>query len=196
MAEWSLVGCALGRWSPGLGDPTAMGWVTVAAYALAALLALAAAARLPENAPARRTERLFWLVSAAALAVLAVNKQLDLQSFFTAYGRCVAWAQDWYDMRRTVQAGIVLALIAASALGGALALVLLRRTLRRTGIAAAGLIVIVAFVLVRAVGFHHVDALIGLRAGGARMNWILEIGGLGIFALGALGALRSRSGRR
>lgn len=42
------------------------------------------------------------------------------------------------------------------------------------------------FVLIRAIGFHHVDALIGLDAAGVRLNWAVELGGIGLFASGAL----------
>ena len=191
----ALLDCALARWSPRIGDPSAMGWLTVAAYAAAALLAVAAAVRVPAAAPARRTERLFWMASAVALALLSVNKQLDLQSFLTAVGRCTAKAQGWYDDRRAMQRDVVLGLIGLCLAAGAVLLWRLRRTLRRTGPAAAGLVLIATFVLVRAVGFHHVDALIGLRVGGARVNWLLELGGLAVFTLGTLAALGRGPGR-
>lgn len=184
-----LLDCALDRWDPVIGDPSAMGWLTVAAYAAAAALALAASARVPPGAPARGLERGFWLAAAAALALLAANKQLDLQSFLTATGRCLAKAQGWYEDRRAVQAGVIAALSAAVLVAGAGLTWRLRRTLRRTGPAVAGLVLIAAFVLVRAVGFHHVDALIDLRLGTARMNWVLELGGIAVFAAGGLRAL-------
>jgi len=40
------------------------------------------------------------------MGFLAVNKQLDLQSFLTALGRCDARLQGWYETRRP--AGYVL----------------------------------------------------------------------------------------
>lgn len=190
-----MLDCMLQSWRPGIGDPTAMGWATVLAYLAAAGAAAAVAGRLPAGLPARRTERGFWRGSAVFLAALAVNKQLDLQSALTAWGRCLARAQGWYDDRQTVQVAFILGLIAVTLLGGAVLAWRIGPTLRRTGLAALGLVLITGFVLVRAVGFHHVDALIGLRIGAARMNWILELGGIAVFGLGALVALR-RPGRR
>ncbi len=121
---------------------------------------------------------------------LGVNKQLDLQSALTAFGRCVAKAQGWYESRRAVQAAIVAGLVLVATGAGLALLRWLAPVRRQTRMAAAGLALIAAFVLVRAVGFHHVDALIGWRLGTARMNWVLELGGITLFAIGAAVALR------
>jgi len=69
-----------------------MGWVTVAIY-LAAAVTLVVAMRAPFPAASRGRERLFWALLAAVLRALAVNKQLDLQSYLTARGRCAAQHQ-------------------------------------------------------------------------------------------------------
>ena len=42
------------------------------------------------------------------------------------------------------------------------------------------------FVVIRAASFHHVDALLASRLGGLKWNWILELGGILIVAVGAL----------
>ena len=187
-----IIDCALLRWLPGIGDPNVAGWLTVAAYVVAALFALVLAAK--RDRPG--LERAFWAVAGAGLLFLAVNKQLDLQSFLTAVGRCTAQLQGWYDMRRTVQADFVFGLIALAVLGGIATFWLLRRTVRRTGVALLGLVWITGFVLVRAVGFHNVDRLIGMRLGGMRLNWVFELGGIFVFLLGCVVALRSRRPRR
>lgn len=172
-----------------------MGWLTVLAYLVAAGLALALGARRDR----RDLERAFWLVSGVGLLFLAVNKQLDLQSFLTATGRCAARVQGWYDRRGAVQVGFIAALAGAAVVGGLGALWVLRGTVRRTGVALLGLVWITGFVLVRAVGFHHVDALIGLRLAGMRLNWVFELGGIAVFVLGCLVAraapARARPGR-
>ncbi len=186
-----ILDCALMRWSPAIGDRSLVAWITVAAYALAAVLAFRAARRAEGAALA---ERLFWSLAAAYLAALAVNKQLDLQTLMTVTGRCAARMQGWYDSRRTVQVEAILALVGASLSAGLVALWLLRRTLRRTGIALLGLVWITGFVLVRAVGFHHADRLLGLQVTGLRLNWLFELGGIAVFILGAAraGAARPR----
>jgi hypothetical protein len=184
----AILACALRRWQPGIGDPTPGGWLAVCGYAVAALGAFVVAAR-PLPPRHRRIERSFWLGAGLLLVFLAANKQLDLQSLVTAAGRCVAVAQDWYAARRTVQVAAIVALAAACVSAGILVAWRLRPTLARTGPALLGLVLIAAFVLVRAVGFHHVDALIGWRLGGGRSNAVLELGGIFLFAVGTAWAL-------
>lgn len=76
-----LTACVAERWSPVIGDPQITGWVTVAAYVVAALMSAAVWLRLKG-----RRGRVFWAMVALLLAALAVNKQLDLQSALTAAG--------------------------------------------------------------------------------------------------------------
>ena len=186
----SLQSCVFDRWSPSLGDPTVAGWLTVAAYAACAVLAaLVLQRRVAGRAP------LFWLLICLAMAFLAVNKQLDLQSLLTAIGRCVARLQGWYGERRAFQRHFIEGLLVVIALMLALGLYLLRRDLRRNGLALLGLVVVAGFVAIRAVGFHHVDAMLNLRVQNLRYNVIFELSGLTLIALNALWLLR-RKGRR
>lgn len=187
-----ILDCAFRSWWPGFGDPTPAGWVTVAAYLVAAALAFRMAA-LPTRPPQRLPERVFWLLAGLGLTFLAANKQLDLQSLMTATGRCAARMQGWYGDRRSVQVAVILGLVAAAGLVGLLTLALLWRSLGRTLPAILGLVAITAFVMVRAVGFHHVDALIGMRLGGLRLNWVFELGAIALFCAGALWAARDRA---
>ncbi len=173
-----LATCISGRWHPAIGDPTLLGWATVAAYALAALLCLRAALR-------RRDDRRFWLGLCVLLAALTVNKQLDLQSALTAFGRCIASLEGWYDRRRAVQAAVILGILALAAAAFAILLWRMRRALARIGVALAGIALLLAFVAIRAVGFHHVDALIDLAPGGIRLNWLFELSGIALIAANA-----------
>lgn len=175
-----IIECSLARWSPGIGDPGPVGWLTVIAYLAAAGFSVSLAAKHERGA----LERAFWTISGVGLLFLAVNKQLDLQSFLTATGRCAAQLQDWYEMRRTVQIAFITVLIAASVIGGVSALWALRGTIRRTGVSIVGLVWITGFVLVRAAGFHHIDEVIGFQMMGLRLNWVFELGGIAVFLLG------------
>ncbi len=185
MPNETLSACILGRWGATIGDPHLMGWLTVVLFALVAVLALAVLRRRG-GAGARG----FWIVIAATMAFLAVNKQLDLQSALTAAGRCIALAQGWYDDRRPVQIAFVAALLAAAPVVLWLAARMLRGRLRAHGVALVGLVFVCAFVLVRAIGFHGTDALIDLRWHGVRMNWVLEWTGPLLIAANALWLLR------
>jgi hypothetical protein len=136
----------VGHWSPGIGDPSAMGWVTVALYLAAAWLCFRSARSsriLDRYGSHARWEPRLWALFVVVLLALGINKQLDLQSAFTEVMRVVAQG---------------------------------------------------AFVAVRAMPFHHVDALIGSRVLNLRVNWIFEIGGIAVVIAGAALGLRGRPG--
>jgi hypothetical protein len=176
---------AEGRWSPGIGDPTVMGWVTVVAYFTALVLCVLCAARESEG-----RQRRFWQIMAVLMLLLGINKQLDLQTWFTQTGRDLAMSQGWYGQRRIVQ----VAFISALALGGLVSQIWLYRALRDLGSevrwAALGLVFLTVFVIIRATSFHHVDVLLHITLGEMRINWILELGGIGCIAAAAAARLK------
>ena len=185
-----------GRWRPGIGDPTVMGWVTVAAYLAAALACQRAAGREPRPDGTRRTRpAAFWLVLAGLMLVLGINKQLDLQSLVTQVGRDVIEGLDLYPQRRAFQTGFILAVALVCA--GALAAFLwaARHRLQRRWPALLGILFILGFVVIRAASFHHVDAFLAARLGGMKWNWILELGGITAVGLAALRIARGRPPR-
>ncbi len=188
-----MLDCVFARWQPTIGDPTWQGWATVLVYlATAALAFRAGRASFPPATQAR--ERAFWGLTLLLLLALAVNKQLDLQSAVTAAGRCLALAQGWYGQRRLLQLGflIVLALLAAVFL--AVLLRMLRGSWPRSALPALGIVFVCTFVLMRAVGFHHIDRLLGLTMGlpvlSLRANTALEWSGPALISLGAVRIFR------
>lgn len=182
----TTLNCAFAQWSPGLGDNTPVGWITVLVYLLAALAAGRAARRLTGPDPLLRRERRFWIIVAGLMLMLSLNKQLDLQSLLTMIARCHAQLSGWYDKRRLVQEVFIIGV----ALGGLAALgvltLLLRGILGRVWLALAGLCFVCVFVVVRAASFHHVDVIIGGSVGGMRVNWLLELPGPILISLVAL----------
>jgi len=175
-----------GRWHPGIGDPNLTGWVTVAVYALAMLLCYWCHRR---SAPS--PERRFWWVMALVMAVFGINKQLDLQTWFTQVGRDMALAQGWYQSRRLIQ-GIFIFWLFMGALGLRVWLGIrlgnLSAGARQAGV---GLILLAAFVVMRASFFHHIDAMLGLSFANVRVNVVMEISAIAIIALAALRRLRT-----
>jgi hypothetical protein len=177
----AVVDPATGRWVPGIGDPTVMGWLTVLAYLGAAGLAFV-------NLLAARRTRLpwhYWGVLAALMLLLALNKQLDLQTWFSQVGRDLAVSQGWYDHRRIVQVAFILLLAA----GAATASILLWRQLRHSWqgyrLSAVGVALLLAFIVIRAATFHHIDILLGWGLAGFRLNHLLELGAIALIAAGA-----------
>jgi hypothetical protein len=170
-------------WRPGIGDPSLMGWITVAAYFFAAFLCKRAGsfARIRGDGEARQ----FWGMLAILLLALGINKQLDLQTLFTLAGKRVAQAQGWYENRRIVQACFILLVSGAAAFGLRWAWRRIRHRAAHLWFPLAGFALLLSFIVIRAASFHHVDQLLRFRMAGLKLNWILELGGIALVALGA-----------
>lgn len=174
----------VGRWSPGIGDASVAGWVTVVAYFFAVFLC--ARAYLRRRSDERyQGEKRVWLALACALLGLGINKQLDLQTALTEAGRTLAMQQGWYAERRVVQGMFVLAVIVAGVVVGAWLFRQARRSSKPLRKGLLGAVTLGAFVVVRAASFHHVDLLLGQTWAGLRLNVLLEIGGIVWVAWGA-----------
>ena len=205
------------QWSPGIGDPSIMGWVTVVAYLVVAWLCVRAfmvEKRGPPRPffatvgallrvmrkhwprpplPARRAA--LWLVLAAIFLALGINKQLDLQTLVTEIGRSLAYQGGWYEERRFVQAIFVGAVAIVGVIGLLVFAWLTRGQLRDFRVVLGGLAFLLSFVVIRAASFHSVDQLIRFAPLGIRMNWVLELGGIALVAFGVLRRLRDASDR-
>ena len=166
-------------------DPTLLAWVITAAYFVAAVLTIVAA-----RSSSNGRDRIFWCACAALLVVLGFNKQLDLQGYITTAGRALAKQEGWFPVRRLVQAAFILALgiVAAGVLASLV--VWLRRSARTVKIAALGIVLLFAFVLMRAASFHHMDAWVTRDVAGMRSGWWLELAGIIVMALSATGHVR------
>ena len=173
-------------WSPGIGDPTLLGWVTVGLYFTTAWLSWRMIQKLRAIGRNDEHEITIWRIIALLFLVLGINKQLDLQSAVTAIGRQIALHQGWYGRRETVQFAFIAAVV-----GICLAMLgyLLRRglpSIRSNWLAILGTASVLAYVLIRAASFHHVDRIIGQTILGARWNWVLEIGGIAVVLIAGL----------
>lgn len=183
MAGAALLGeVVTGRWRPGIGDPTAVGWVTVAVYFLAVCACLRAARR--EAAANRRAA--LWVGLAVLMAALGVNKQLDLQTLVTEVGRDVLRSWGEYERRREYQVLFIGCVAAACAVLVPVSLWLIRDNLRARWPTVLGLIFLLGFIVIRAASFHHIDALLAARLGGVTWNGVFELGGIALIAVGAL----------
>ena len=174
------------RWRPEIGDPSTMGWITVAAYAFAAFTCVLAAIRTGRSPGTARGSRALWSLVALLMAFLCVNKQLDLQSLLTDIGRVLAWRQGWYEDRREFQKLFIIALLGFSLASAAFLLLRCHAFWKRHLLLAVGLVFLGTFIAVRAVSFHHFDSFLKWSPGGVRMNWLLELSGIAIVWISAL----------
>lgn len=172
------------NWSPGIGDPTVVGWLAVALYLLAALASYFVLIELGASAPEQQ-ERFVWRVFLLLFLLLGINKQLDLQSALTETGRYIARQQGWYDHRQKFQFVLICVIAAAfvATLVGGIAL--LRTSSWPTRIALFGVGLVLTYVAMRAVSFHQVDAFFSTRLAGVRWAAVIEIGGLVVVLVAA-----------
>lgn len=195
------------KWEPGIGDPTPIGWLTVCAYLAAAILCICCArkAAIPVRKYAlddedsdieftwrQRPDGLHWLWFGLGfvLIILALNKQLDLQTWFTVTARNLAISGGWYRGRRTYQLVFIIAVASAMFVAVTMLAIAIRNYWDRVWLAIVGLGLLGTFIIIRAASFHHVDALLGLTLGGIRLNAFLELGGISCITLCTLKYLR------
>lgn len=166
----------IGTWSPGIGDPTIGGWLTVLLYAAAAASVWVLLKRV--DFTRREREQWVWRGLLVGLVCLGINKQLDLQSALTELGRIIAHHQGWYGNRAQVQEAFI---AGTGILGLTMLAALVSLAWGAPGAtlsALAGGFALLVFVMVRAASFHHIDHLLSLDLAGLRFNWIIEMGAL------------------
>src|SRR5260221_9956242 len=96
------------NWSPGIGDPTIGGWVTVVLYFLAVVSTWKTANMVRARERFVAGEKYTWRAISMLFVALGINKQLDLQTALTDLGRVVADYQGWYDERQAVQVWFII----------------------------------------------------------------------------------------
>jgi hypothetical protein len=161
-------------WKPGIGDPTIGGWVTVVLYFFAVWSTWKTAHS------AASSERQLWRTISILFVGLGINKQLDLQTAFTELGRMIAFDEGWYGERRTVQLWFVMGVVLICIFIAIILLIWARKSPIPTWLALIGTTTVLAFVLIRAASFHHIDRFIGDRILGLKWNWVLEMSGIAI----------------
>jgi hypothetical protein len=175
------------HWSFAIGDPSLMGWLTVAAYFFAAGLSCLVFknARDLFPQPTIQKQKAFWLVMAFTMFALGINKQLDLQSFLTDIGRYYAIQNGWYEHRKIIQSIFITAIVVTSACFMMFLIWYFRDTLKYNGLAICGLCLLASFIAIRASSFHHVDIFINTTILSLRINWIIELSGIFMVVLAA-----------
>lgn len=169
-----------GDWHPGIGDPNWTGWLTVLAYVAAA----ACAVRQYRKHRKLGMDAKFWLMLTALLLFLGINKQLDLQSWFTEVMKQSAVAHGWYAQRRIYQYAFVV--MAGAAMLFLLLILRLRlaSSWRRFKLTWLGLVLLGNFIIIRMASFHHVDIFINQYVLGVKLNAWLELSALLLVMLG------------
>jgi len=177
-----------------IGDPSFMGWFTVAAYFIAAVISFKlylSSDQLFSNVVVKK-QKTFWLLVTLIMLFLGVNKQLDLQSLLTAIGKYYAHRDGWYEDRRLIQVAGIIGIISTLLIGVSVFSYKMRAILKTNRLAIVGLCFLLLFVAIRATSFHHMDIVINTTVFGVRMNWVLELFGIFLVAISAVSLLRNK----
>jgi len=191
-ANMTLTGQWLG------GDPTFLGWLTTAVYLVTAVLCLFCALSVKRLYPGSdpRPHALIWGGLSFLLFFLGLNKELDLQTWFTSTVKRIAWEQGWYAYGQRAQ---VLFLLAFAVVGFVVVVVVawsVRRYWRSYIFLLLGVVAILRFIAVRIATFYGIQIPeLSRYTGGIRINWLLELIGLLLIAAAALLNLRRRVAR-
>jgi len=168
------------NWRPGIGDPTIGGWLTVILYFLTMVSCWRTADIIRLRERTISSEKYTWRAVSILFLALGINKQLDLQTALTELGRVLAYYQGWYEERQTVQVWFIVGVAITCITTAIILLIRARKSPAPTWLALLGTAAVLAFVLIRAASFHHIDRFIGQRILGLTWNWVLEMGGISL----------------
>ena len=167
-------------WRPAIGDPEPIGWIITFSYFIAGAFCVSAG-RQQRTVSFRRIGLgypWFWFGLAGFMFALGFNKQLDLQTLLIQIGRNIAMRGGWYGDRNSIKSVIVFlcAVIALPILFAWMCAVCNRG--RSYIMACVGVIVLLAFVAIRALSFNPwIQQLSHLPVIGPLLNTIMELGG-------------------
>jgi hypothetical protein len=180
-------------WYPTIGDPSFMGWFTVLAYLVAAIISARVCykgkrlfIRVPEK------QKRLWLAISITMFLLCINKQLDLQTFFTATARYYFLEYGIYEYRRQYQEIFILVIAIAGVLVAVGLSFEYRKVIKNHLLAIVGLVFLISFILIRASSFHNMDRLISSDILGFKMDWVLELTGIFLISINAVKLLRRK----
>ena len=133
--------------------------------------------------PARRAA--VWLALAFGAVLAAVASAVDLHERVAELGRIVARGDGWYAGRTALQTAAVLGV---AALAGVVLWIMRRLLSEQAGqfrLVVIGVVVLLAFWGIRAVSLHDVDTVMRFSVLGVRVQWLLELTGIGLIVLAA-----------
>ena len=130
--------------------------------------------------------RLVWGMLATGLFFLGLNKQLDLQSWFTAVIKAIAYEKGFFELGQTLQVWFIIGLAVASVVIFGGLIWTLRHVWRQYWLIFLGALFLARFILVRAASFYGVPLpQLSRFTGGFRINWLLELLGTIVIIIAA-----------
>ncbi len=177
------------------GHLTALGWTGFALYLIAALLSFRAAASNRSQSSAVSSQQFYetgrvWMWVGIILAALGLNKPLDMQTRLINLGRQIAGRENlsahWTGLHVLFFMGFILLVVALIAVVLSRFTAEIRQFARQLPLAAAGIILICIYILIRAASINRVDQMLGFKLDHVPHIWLLEAGGLLLIIVQAL----------
>lgn len=150
---WTSAQCGFKDWQDLWGDPWFSGTVLFLSYALTGILLLRSASDLFGR------ERFLWGLCGVIFVFQAFNTPLDLHGFAWTFGKCVAKAQGWYDVRGPVQEFMLKGLLITVLVVLATSIYIFRRNVWRNGLLLTGVLISVGFTIVKGISLKSLAAL-------------------------------------
>jgi len=135
------------EWLQLFGDPTIAGWACFLGYFAGAFLCL----RVLRGSSAREPGHRAWIFVTAALFLLGVNKQLDLQTLLISELRALVGADPAWEYRRVFASVVVGALSTLLFTGGGYAMYRLRSARTSLNVVVLATVLVTAVAMARAV---------------------------------------------
>ncbi len=176
-------GAAFQRWINEIGDPGLLPWVAVFLYLGAAWASGRATRRARSNA-----ERIFWIGVSTVAFLLAVNKQLDIQTLVMRCGRVAAKTAELGADRRLAQKIAAIALAVGATMLFAWLLLSMKKLDQAMRVTLAGGGLVALYILSRSGSILHLPALSPLLP--RLLRALIETLGAMLMLLGALRAAR------
>ena len=170
-----------------MDDQSIVGYTITAGYLLSSLLlfySLFCRANCCESMGSKRST-LLWSASATLALLLGINKQLDVQTYLTQWGRELSRNWGIYSGRRNAQLLASILIISLVVAAAVYAIVFVRKVGWGLRVAILGLAICMAYVVLRLISIPHVDHWFRVDVGGWKMSWIVELTGVGVTLVGA-----------
>lgn len=154
-------------------------WLTIAAYLGIAWLCGVGARNISKTRPnSPKAHKNLWLGLSFLFILLAVNKQFKFLSWITEKGRQMAWQQEWYIVRESVQIPFMLSVLGLILITLLLISIRFRHNIRQYGLLLLSSFFLLGFVVIRAISIHAVDWVLYHPIAGFQINWVIELGGI------------------
>ena len=169
-------------------DPTIGGWLIELLYFIVSVSCWRSARKLALNYASAPFEHHVWQAIAALFFALCITRHFGLETALTEASRKLAFLEGWYNQRRGVQLAIIV-LMAISFIFAEILLMIWSRNKSLTASATLALMsatFVMAYLIIRSISFHSVDQIVGERLLGLSVNWILQLGGIGVVLMASV----------